>query len=112
MLEEIAVHLRVLIAVICGITIVVIVEAIRRKRLREGYAITWLAAGATMDAIGIQSHMHGGEWPLEKAWQVCETYARFGRPLHFTELTVLSGEHGWERPRPWPTTPEQKIKSP
>jgi GH35 family endo-1,4-beta-xylanase len=65
-----------------------------------------LAAGAPMDAIGIQSHMHGGEWPLEKAWQVCETYARFGRPLHFTELTVLSGEHGWELPPPWPTTPE------
>ena len=23
-----------------------------------------------------------------------------GNPLHFTELTALSGEHGWERPRP------------
>jgi endo-1,4-beta-xylanase len=55
------------------------------------------------DVIGIQSHMHGGEWPLEKAWESCETYARFGKPLHFTELTVLSGEHDWEREGPWPT---------
>jgi GH35 family endo-1,4-beta-xylanase len=57
------------------------------------------------DVLGIQSHMHRGEWPLEKAWETCETYARFGKPLHYTELTVLSGEHGWERKGPWPTTP-------
>ncbi|MGQ9813936.1 MAG: endo-1,4-beta-xylanase [Candidatus Roseilinea sp.] len=30
-------------------------------------------------------------WPVERAWAICETYARFGLPLHFTELTVLSG---------------------
>lgn len=65
---------------------------------------------APMDAVGIQSHMHRGEWPLEQAWQVCETYARFGKPLHFTETTVLSGEYGWERPRPWPTTPEGEAR--
>ncbi|MEJ5250523.1 MAG: endo-1,4-beta-xylanase [Chthonomonadetes bacterium] len=65
---------------------------------------------APMDAIGIQSHMHGGEWPLERAWQVCETYARFGKPLHFTETTVLSGEHGYMRPRPWPTTPDGEAR--
>ncbi|GIV19642.1 MAG: beta-xylanase [Armatimonadota bacterium] len=65
---------------------------------------------APFDAIGIQSHMHGGEWPLERAWQVCETYSRFGKPLHFTEATVLSGEHGFNRPRPWPTTPEGEAR--
>ncbi len=47
--------------------------------------------GAPVQAIGIQSHMHGEEWPFEKAWEVCETYGRLGLPLHFTELTVLSG---------------------
>lgn len=47
--------------------------------------------GAPVDVIGVQSHMHKGPWPIERAWTVCETYARFGRPLHFTELTVLSG---------------------
>jgi len=69
-----------------------------------------LSAGAPVDAIGIQSHMHRGEWPLEQVWEVCETYARFGKPLHFTELTVLSGEHGWQRARPWPTTPEGEAQ--
>jgi endo-1,4-beta-xylanase len=35
--------------------------------------------------------MHGGVWPLDRVWNVCETYGRFGIPLHFTETTVLSG---------------------
>ena len=61
---------------------------------------------ASFNVIGLQSHMHNAEWPLERAWNECETYARFGKPLHFTELTVLSGEHGWEKKLPWPTTPE------
>lgn len=65
---------------------------------------------APFDAIGIQSHMHRGEWQLDHAWRVCETYARFGKPLHFTETTVLSGEHGWERPRPWNTTPDGEAR--
>jgi endo-1,4-beta-xylanase len=50
-----------------------------------------LEQGAPLDAIGIQSHMHRGTWPLERAWEVCETYARYGLPLHWTELTVPSG---------------------
>jgi GH35 family endo-1,4-beta-xylanase len=62
------------------------------------------------DVIGIQSHMHTGEWTLAKAWQVCETYARFEKPLLFTELTVLSGERGWERPKPWPSTAEGEAR--
>ena len=62
-------------------------------------------------AIGIQSHMHSGPWPLSRAWEVCETYKRFGVPLHFTELTVLSGrlktDSDWHRRRTdWPSTEE------
>ena len=72
----------------------------------EQLAADLLKAGRPVDAFGIQSHMHGGEWPITRVWEVCDTYARFGKPLHFTETTVLSGEHGYERPRPWPTTPE------
>jgi GH35 family endo-1,4-beta-xylanase len=55
------------------------------------------------NVIGIQSHMHGGAWSTEKIWHVCETFARFGVPLHFTETTIVSGprtQAGWE------TTPE------
>ena len=43
------------------------------------------------DVIGIQSHMHGGYWGAARTWDVCERFARFGVPLHFTETTVVSG---------------------
>lgn len=60
-----------------------------------------LDRGAPLDAIGIQSHMHKGTWPLERAWQVCERFARFGLPLHWTELTVLSGRLKAENDNDW-----------
>ncbi len=58
------------------------------------------------DVIGIQSHMHGGVWNNQKIADVCQRFARFGVPLHFTELTILSGEEVWEGPQPWNSTPE------
>ncbi len=60
------------------------------------------------DAIGIQSHMHGGPWSIEQTWEVCERFSRFGVPLHFTETTILSGPRpprGGPR-RPPASTPE------
>jgi len=77
MLEEIALHLRVLIGVICGVIIVVIVEAIRRKHLREGYAIVWLAAGATILVFGV--------WP-----DVLRVVSRFLRLNHLTTLFMVA----------------------
>jgi endo-1,4-beta-xylanase len=75
-----------------------------------------LERGAPLDAIGIQSHMHQGTWTLERVWQVCETYARFGLPLHFTELTILSGrlkpkeETDWHAHHTdWKTTPKDEF---
>lgn len=50
------------------------------------------------DVIGIQSHMHGGPWGAARTWEVCERFAKFGKPLHFTETTLVSGtksESGW-----------------
>lgn len=74
-----------------------------------------LSAHKPLGAIGIQSHMHRGEWPIERVWQVCETFKRFGLPLHFTEVTVLSGEHGWRgqnraRAEEWPSTAEGEAR--
>ena len=54
------------------------------------------------DVIGIQSHMHGRYWGAQRAWEVCERFARFGKPLHFTETTVVSGPRTGGA---WPTTP-------
>ena len=54
---------------------------------------------ALYDVIGIQSHMHGGAWPVRRAWQTCECYAKYGVPLHFTEFTIVSGaktDQGWD----------------
>lgn len=55
------------------------------------------------DCLGIQSHMHGGYWGAQRAWEVCEYFAKFGKPLHFTEMTVVSGPRTKET---WHTTPE------
>ncbi|UCG55843.1 MAG: endo-1,4-beta-xylanase [Phycisphaerales bacterium] len=59
--------------------------------------------GPLYDVIGIQSHMHGRYWGAQRAWEVCERYAKFGKPLHFTETTVVSGPR---EASGWVTTPE------
>lgn len=66
------------------------------------------------DAIGLQSHMHGGVWPLSKVWSVCQHFAAFGKPIHFTETTVLSGpkrtvNSDGPYPTDWNTTPEDEA---
>lgn len=72
--------------------------------------------GTPFHAVGIQSHMHGEDWRLERAWEVCETYGRLGLPLHFTELTVLSGPKETpmtdyhRRRESWKTTPEEEAR--
>ena len=55
------------------------------------------------DVIGIQSHMHGGVWGAGRTWDVCERFAKFGKPLHFTETTIVSGP---KKGSTWTTTPE------
>lgn len=71
------------------------------------------------DAAGIQSHMHMARWPLDQVWSLCEKYARLGIPIHFTELTVLSGRtrldvnyYNEAKIRPWPSTPRgEKVQA-
>jgi GH35 family endo-1,4-beta-xylanase len=70
-----------------------------------------LAAGVPIDVIGIQSHMHSGFWSTRRTWEVCERFGKLGRPLHFTEVTILSGpprrEFNYDKFNPnWTTTPE------
>ncbi len=63
--------------------------------------------GSLPDIIGIELHLHDGEVPLAQIWQTCERFAAYRRPLQFTEVTVLSGQHSTiDRPlKPWPSTP-------
>ena len=70
-----------------------------------------LAAGVPIDAVGIQSHQHGGYWGAKRVWDVCERFAKFGKPLHFTEATIISGDtkrrgDGQTRQNDWVTMPE------
>ena len=73
-----------------------------------------LDAGVRIDAIGLQSHMHKGYRGEEHVREICERFARFGLPLHWTETSLLSGDL---MPRhiedlndyvvdDWPSTPE------
>lgn len=51
-----------------------------------------LAAGIQIDAIGLQSHMHKGFRGEAQLTEICDRFARFGLPLHWTETTLLSGD--------------------
>jgi endo-1,4-beta-xylanase len=44
----------------------------------------------SLNAIGIQSHMHTGIWRLNYVWNICDRFGQLGIPLQFTEVTVLS----------------------
>ena len=74
--------------------------------------------GVGIDVIGVQSHMDKGYWG---AWrntsEVCERFAgSVGKPLHFTELTILSGktmadsDNDWSSRRTdWRTSPADEA---
>ncbi|MCL2002917.1 MAG: endo-1,4-beta-xylanase [Oscillospiraceae bacterium] len=77
-----------------------------------------LDAGIKIDAIGLQSHMHQGCWSAEKTETVLKRFERFGLPLHFTEINLVSGDlmpaHIVDlndfNPDDWPTTPEGEAR--
>jgi endo-1,4-beta-xylanase len=66
-----------------------------------------LKKGAPIDVIGIQSHMHGRYWGALRTWQVCDRFAKFDKPLHFTETTIVSGP---KSDAGWNTTPAGEKK--
>ena len=77
-----------------------------------------LESGIEIKTIGIQSHMHQGCWSDEKAEEILERFSRFNLPLHFTEVTLVSGHI---MPREivdlndykidsWPSTPEGEAR--
>ncbi|MFC3299380.1 1,4-beta-xylanase [Arthrobacter agilis] len=77
-----------------------------------------LEAGITVDAIGLQTHMHQGYWGEETMLATVDRFARFGLPLHLTETTLLSGDlmppeivdlNDYQIPS-WPSTPEGEAR--
>jgi GH35 family endo-1,4-beta-xylanase len=73
-----------------------------------------IQAGAPIDIIGQQSHMHGGNWPVTQLWTLLERLSALERPILFTETSVLSGprrqiDWGTERPlEDWDTDREHE----
>ena len=50
---EIAIHLRVLVGVLCFALVGIIIELIRQNRLKEHYAIIWLCTALSIFIFGI-----------------------------------------------------------
>jgi len=77
-----------------------------------------LEAGIEIDAIGIQSHMHQGFWGIEKTRRVLDRFSALGLPVHFTEITILSGDTmppeiedlNDYKVGAWPSTPEGEAR--
>jgi len=77
-----------------------------------------LDAGVCIDVIGLQSHMHQGVWHEEKTLEILDRFSKFGLPLHFTEINMVSGDlmpaHIVDLndfiPEHWPTTPEGEAR--
>lgn len=73
-----------------------------------------LNAGVPIDEIGLQTHQHQGYMGEEKLLEVLERFEVFGKPLHFTEITLTSGhimppeivDLNDYKVDEWPTTPE------
>lgn len=77
-----------------------------------------LEAGISIDAIGLQTHMHQGYWGEEKMLAMIDRFARYGLPLHLTESTLLSGHlmppeivdlNDYQIPT-WPSTDEGEVR--
>lgn len=66
------------------------------------------------DAIGIEAHMHRGNWPLYQMWDICDRFKDFNVPVHITEVAILSGDPltgigGTKQTKEWPSTPEGEL---
>jgi uncharacterized phage-associated protein len=65
------------------------------------------------DAIGLQAHMHRGNWPLWQVWDLCDRFQDFNVPIHFSEVTILSGAPktgiGDNKTADWPSTQAGEI---
>jgi GH35 family endo-1,4-beta-xylanase len=77
-----------------------------------------LEAGITIDAIGLQTHMHQGYWGEDAMLAAVDRFARYGLPLHMTETSLVSGDLmpadivdlNDYHVASWPSTPEGEVR--
>jgi GH35 family endo-1,4-beta-xylanase len=48
--------------------------------------------GNLPDGIGLETRYYDYAIELADVWRLCEAYKRYNRPLHFDEVTILSGD--------------------
>ena len=64
-----------------------------------------LKVGADFEVVGIQTHMHTEMDSMDESrlWRALETYARFGKPIHLSEISILSCERfkDWDSYNLW-----------
>jgi GH35 family endo-1,4-beta-xylanase len=73
-----------------------------------------LNSGVPIDEIGLQTHMHQGYMGKDRLEEVLARYEVFGKPMHFTEITLTSGlimppeidDLNDYQVEDWPSTPE------
>ena len=67
---------------------------------------------ASYDAIGIETDMLRGNWPLYQVWDICDSFKYLNVPIHFTEVTILSGSPRTDLAagaESWPSTPAGEL---
>ncbi|MBI5386675.1 MAG: endo-1,4-beta-xylanase [Verrucomicrobia bacterium] len=73
-----------------------------------------LEAGAPVDLIGQQAHMHATNWTPTLTWTVLERLSVLRRPILFTEVSVLSGPnrflHTAADLENWQSDPEHEAR--
>lgn len=76
-----------------------------------------LEAGVRLDGIGVQTHMHQG-FRGEQLVELADRFSRFGLPVHFTEVSLVSGDLmpsdivdlNDYQPASWPSTAEGEAR--
>ena len=77
-----------------------------------------LNAGIEIDAIGLQTHMHQGYRGDEAIAATLDRFARYGKPLHMTETSLVSGhlmppqivDLNDYQVDDWPSTPDGEAR--
>ena len=77
-----------------------------------------LKAGVAIDAIGLQTHRHQGYEGDAKLAAMLERFARYGLPLHLTEVSLVSGhlmpddivDLNDYQVDDWPSTPDGEAR--
>ncbi len=75
-------------------------------------------SGVSIDGIGLQTHQHQGYMGEEHLYEILERYEKFKKPLHFTEITLISGhlmppdivDLNDYKINEWPTTPKYEER--